>query len=117
MLEFLPIEVREGLDAARRRDQKRKSRLRVQVGDAVFPVLRFWDNGFALDADFSPGKLRGLVDVYDGSRHAFQCLIVASGIENGELVCDFKRATAVTERAPLDFWRDENAPVGYLSRA
>ncbi|MFN3993825.1 MAG: hypothetical protein ACK4IU_13040 [Tabrizicola flagellatus] len=116
MLEFLPIEVREGLDAARKRDQKRRSRLRVQVGDAVFPVLRFWDNGFALDANFSPGKLRGLVDVYDGSRHAFQCLIVASSIENGELVCDFKRATAVTERAPLDFWRDENAPVGYLPR-
>lgn len=117
MLEFLPVEVREGLDAARKRDQKRKSKLRVQVGDAVYPVLRFWDNGFALDADFSPGKLRGLVDVFDGSRHVFQCLIVASSIENGELVCDFKRATAVTERAPLDFWRDENAPVGYLSKA
>lgn len=116
MLEFLPAEVREGLEAARKRDQKRKSRLRVQVGDAVFPVLRFWDNGFALDADFSPGKLRGLVDVYDGSRHAFQCLIFASSIENGELLCDFKRVTAVRERAPLDFWRDENAPVGYLSK-
>ncbi len=117
MLEFLPAEVREGLDAARKRDQKRKSKLRVQVGEAVYPVLRFWDNGFALDADFSPGKLRGLVDVFDGSRHVFQCLIVASGIEHGELVCDFKRATAVTGRAPLDFWRDENAPVGYLSKA
>lgn len=117
MLEFLPAEVREGLDAARKRDRKRKSKLRVQVGEAVYPVLRFWDNGFALDADFSPGKLRGLVDVFDGSRHVFQCLIVASGIEHGELVCDFKRATAVTERAPLDFWRDENAPVGYLSKA
>jgi hypothetical protein len=108
MLEFLPTYVREGLEAARKRDLKRKSRLRVQVGDAVFPVLRFWDNGFALDADFSPGKLRGLVDVYDGSRHV---------IDNCELVCDFKRATAVSDRAPLDFWRDENAPVGYLPKA
>jgi hypothetical protein len=116
MLEFLPKEVREGLEAARKRDHKRKSRLRVEVGDAVYPVLRFWQDGFALDADFSPGKLRGLVDVYDGSRHVFQCLIMASSIENGELVCDFKRATAVTGRAPLDFWRDENAPVGYLPR-
>ncbi|MFN3577119.1 MAG: hypothetical protein ACK4TJ_09095 [Tabrizicola sp.] len=117
MLEFLPKDVLDGLETARRRDQKRKSRLRVHVGDSVFPVLRFWDNGFALDADLGPGKLRGLVDVYDGSRHAFQCLIFASSIENGELVCDFKRATAVTERAPLDFWRDENAPVGYLAKA
>jgi hypothetical protein len=81
MLEFLPKDVREGLEAARKRDLKRKSRLRVQVGDAVYPVLRFWDNGFALDADFSPGKLRGLVDVYDGSRHVFQCLIMASSID------------------------------------
>jgi hypothetical protein len=113
----LPKEVREGLDAARKRDLKRKSRLRVEVGNAVYPVLRFWDNGFALDADFSPGKLRGLVDVYDGSRHVFQCLIVATSIENGELVCDFKRATAVTDRAPLDFWRRDDAPVGYLPKA
>ena len=117
MQEFLPKEVREGLEAARLRDLKKRSRLRVQVGEAVFPVLRFWHDGFALDADLSPGKLRGLVDVYDGSRHVLQCLIMATSIENGELVCDFKRSTAVTERAPLDFWRDENAPVGYLPKA
>jgi len=116
MLEYLPKEVREGLEAARKRDHKRKSRLRVQVGEAVYPVLRFWQDGFALDADFSPGRLRGLVDVYDGSRHVFQCLIMASSLENGELVCDFKRATAVTENAPLDYWRDEKAPVGFLPR-
>jgi hypothetical protein len=116
MLEFLPKEVREGLEAARKTALRRKSRLRVEVGNAVFPVLRFWDDGFALDADLSPAKLRGLVDVYDGSRHVFQCLIVASGIEGGELVCDFKRATAVTDRAALDFWRDENAPVALLTR-
>lgn len=117
MLEFLPNEVREGLEAARKKDLRRKARLRVQVGDAVFPVLRFWDHGFALDADLSPGKLRGLVDVYDGPRHVFQCLIVASGIEDGELVCDFKRATAVSDRAALDFYREDDAPAGYLPRS
>lgn len=116
MLEFLPQEIREGLAAAQKRDQRRKSRLRVQLGDAVFPILRFWHDGFALDADLSPGKLRGLVDVYDGSRHVFQCLIVASSLENGELVCDFKRATAVTDHAPLDFWKDPDAPQGLLPR-
>ncbi|HMS97067.1 MAG: hypothetical protein JNN02_07390 [Tabrizicola sp.] len=117
MFEFLSREVREGLEAARKAALKKKSRLRVEVGDAVYPVLRFWDTGFSLDAEFSPSKLRGLVDVYDGSRHIFQCLIMASTIEDGELVCDFKRATAVSDRAPLDFWRDENAPVGYLPKA
>jgi hypothetical protein len=58
----------------------------------------------------------GLVDIYDGSRHVLQCLIVASEIDAGELVCSFKWATAVTGKAPLDYWRDENAPVGYLPR-
>ena len=116
MLEFLPKEIRDGLEAARKRDLRRKSRLRVQVGEAVFPILRFWDEGFALDAALTP-NLRGLVDVYDGANHIFQCLIVASTAENGELVCDFKRSTAVLDRPALDYWRDENAPVGYLPKA
>lgn len=116
MLEFLPKEIREGLEAARRRDQRRKSRLRVQLGEAVFPILRYWDTGIALDADRTP-RLRGLVDIYDGSRHISQCLIVASTVENGELICEFKRETAASDRAALDFWRDENAPVGLLPRA
>lgn len=116
MLEFLPQEIRDGLDAARKREFARKSRLRVQVGEAVFPVTRFWHDGFALDAALTP-HLRGLVDVYDGSRHIFQCLIVASFIENGDLVCDFKRVTLVSDRVPLDYERDENAPLALLPRA
>ncbi len=116
MLEFLPNEVVEALAAARNREVTRKSRLRVQVGETVFPVLRFWHDGFAMDAAFAT-KLRGLVDVYDGSRHVFQCLIVASTVEHGQLVCEFKRNTAVRDSAPLDYWRDEHAPVGYLPRA
>ena len=116
VLEFLPQDIRDGLDAARKRESRRQSRLRVQVGEAVFPVLRFWHDGFVLDGNLAP-HLRGLVDVYDGANHVFQCLIVASTMENGDLVCDFKRSTAVQDTAPLDFWRDENAPVGYLPRA
>ncbi|HMO06695.1 MAG TPA: hypothetical protein PKD10_03470 [Paracoccaceae bacterium] len=116
MLEFLSQEIRDGLEAARKRALRRKSRLRAQVGDAVFPVLRFWDDGMALDAGMTP-HLRGHVDVYDGSRHLFRCLIVASTVENGEIICDFKRSTAVAASAPLDFWKDENAPAGYLPRS
>ena len=115
MLEFLSKEVREGLEMARKSEQRRKSRLRVQVGEAVFPVLRFWHDGFALDGKLTP-KLRGLVDVYDGARHVFQCLIVASVTEGDEVICDFKRSTLAEDKAPLDYWRDENAPVGYLPR-
>ena len=116
MLEYLPKEIAEGLDMARKREATRKSRLRVQVGEAVFPVLRFWHDGFAMDAEATP-KLRGLVDVFDGGRHIFQCLIVASSQEHGQVVYEFKRSTAVRDQAPLDYWRDENAPIGYLPRA
>ena len=115
MLEFLPNEVRAGLIAAQKRDLKRRSRLRVHVGDNVFPVLRLWEDGLALDAEHAP-HLRGLVDIFDGARHIFQCLIVASGSENGEMICSFKRSTPVTDRAALDFWQDENAPVGFLTK-
>lgn len=116
MLEFLPKEIREGLDLARARGAARKSRLRVQVGDAVFPITRLWHDGFALDAALSP-NLRGHVDIYDGATHISRCLIVASKAENGDLICEFKRATAVSDRAALDYWRDENAPVGFLPKA
>lgn len=116
MLEYLPKEVRDGLEAARLRDLRKRAKLRVQVGEAVFPVLRFWQDGFALDAALSPAQLRGLVDIYDGPRHVFECLIVASALENGELICDFKRATPVSDRAALDYFRAEDAPVGYLPR-
>jgi hypothetical protein len=47
----------------------------------------------------------------------FQCLIITSTNENGELICDFKRSTPIRDRAPLDYWRDENAPAGYLPKA
>jgi hypothetical protein len=115
MLEYLSKEVREGLEMARKRERARKSRLRVQLGEAVFPILRLWDEGFSLDADRAP-RLRGLVDVYDGSRHVWQCLIVASSIEDGELICEFKRITPAEDRPALDFWRDENLPVAYLPK-
>jgi hypothetical protein len=115
MTTFLPKEVRDGLELARKRDLKRKSRLRVAVGDYVFPVLESRDGGFALDIDNAP-KLRGLVDLYDGSRHLYQCLIVASE-EDGHLMrYEFKRSTAATDKAPLDFVREENAPIALLGR-
>ncbi len=111
---FLPKEVREGLEAARKRDLKRKSRLRVHVDDDIFTILRFWENGFAMEED-AP-KLRGLVDIYDGSRHLYQCLIIASSEEDGEMVYEFKRNTQAHDKAPLDFYRDPQTPIALLPR-
>lgn len=115
MTDFLPKEVLEGLAEARRRDRRRKARLRVHAGEDVFIVHRLWDGGFAVDAQDAP-RLRGLVDIFDGARHLWQCLIVASTAENGEMVYEFKRNTVAEDRAPLDFARDADAPIALLSR-
>ncbi|MCV2866844.1 hypothetical protein [Defluviimonas sp. WL0075] len=115
MTDFLPKEVLAGLEEARKRSIRERSRLRVRVGTEIYPIIRFWDDGFALDAD-QVAHLRGLVDIYDGTRHLWQSLIVASEVEAGELICVMKRSTAALDRAPLDYARDENAPVGYLPR-
>ena len=114
MSEFLPKEVREGLEIARKRDQRRRSRLRVKAGDHTFTILRYWDQGFALDKEDVP-HLRGLVDVYDGARHLSQCLIVASEEDADEMVYEFKRETMAAAAPPLDYERDEHAPIALLT--
>ena len=113
MTTFLPKDVREGLERARMRGLKKKSRLRVAVGNEVFPVLEYREGGFSLDLDNAP-KLRGLVDLYDGARHLSQCLIVASEEDGPVMRYEFKRSTAAVDKPPLDFVREEGAPVGLI---
>lgn len=115
MSDFLPKEVREGLELARKRAMARKSRLRVQVGDRVYPLRRLWDDGFSLDAEGAP-LLRGLVDIYDGSRLLYTCLIIASDDQAGEMVYEFKRHTAATDRPARDFYVEDDAPVALIGR-
>lgn len=115
MLEELPEEIRSGLRAARLREARRAARLRLHVGVLVHPILRIWDGGLSLPAEAGP-QLRGRVDVYEGSRHLFQALIVASSEESSEIVCAFKRLTPVSETPPSDYARDPEAPAGLLPR-
>ena len=113
MMTFLPKEIQDGLDQARKRDRRRKARLRVAVGELTFPVLEFREGGFALDIENAP-KLRGLVDLYNGGCHLYQCLIVASEEDGTLMRYEFKRSTAAVDSAPLDFVREPTAPVAYL---
>tara|TARA_E500000178_G_C16532379_1_gene535020 strand:- start:17 stop:493 length:477 start_codon:yes stop_codon:yes gene_type:complete len=113
MSTFLPQDVQAGLDAARIKALRKSSRLKIKTDLESFRVLRLWDNGFSLEAGTAPG-LRGLVDIYDGERHLYECLIIASDEENGEMRFEFKRNTVVTDQAPVDFYRSENAPVALL---
>ncbi|PIE13628.1 MAG: hypothetical protein CSA70_05030 [Rhodobacterales bacterium] len=115
MQDYLPKELREALEAARKQALRRSNRLRIRVGDDIFPVLKLWEGGFALDAGNAP-YLRGLVDLYDGARHKMQCLVIASDREGDEMRYDFKRATPALDSAPLDFVREEDAPVASITR-
>lgn len=115
MSEYLPKEVRAGLELARKANQKKKCRMRVRAGGHDFTILRYWDDGFSLDMCDAP-SLRGLVDVYDGAEHMSQCLIVASAEEAGEMVYEFKRATAVLDKAPLDYSAEPDAPVALIEK-
>lgn len=113
MTTFVPKEVQAGLDSARLASLKSASRLRLSANDRTYPVLRMWKTGFSMDAATAP-RLRGYVDLYDGAIHLFQCLIVASEEEMGEMQFEFKRLTAVSDKAALDFERDETAPVALI---
>lgn len=115
-MEILPKEMLATLRDARQREARRRSRLRVTVGPQTYPVLRRWRGGFAIDAA-QVTQLRGLVDLYDGARQVASCLIIASEVAGGELICLVKRETAVTDRAALDFVCDDSAPVTYLPRS
>ena len=115
MSEYLPEAVRKGLEDARLAMLRRSSRLCVHEGDRIHRVLRLWDGGFSLAAKGAP-NLRGFVDLYDGARHIYQCLVVTSREEEGERVFEFKWNTAVADRPPADFVRESEAPIALIPR-
>ncbi|WP_298839776.1 hypothetical protein [uncultured Roseobacter sp.] len=115
MESVLSKEIQAGLDKARADAARKSSRLRVDIGDKQVPVLRMWKTGFATELGGS--SLRGFVDLYDGSIHMFQCLIVAAEEAPGEMLYEYKRATAVADKAALDFELPEGAPVALITDA
>ena len=103
MYTFLPEAVRQGLEDARKAALRRKDRLSVRDGDATHRIRRLWDGGFALDLKGSD-KLRGHVDIYDGPKHLYQCLVVSAVADDEERVFEFKwliagRGTRVADAA------------------
>lgn len=115
MSTYVSDEVQAGIEAARLKALKKTSRLRVLADDRFHPVLRMWRDGFSVEAETTP-PLRGLVDLYDGANHLYQCLIVADEPKSGEMVYEFKRSTKASDKAPLDFYRDPDSPIALLPR-
>lgn len=116
MTDYLPQAVREGLRQARRASLHRNDRLCIHDGDTVYRVLRFWSDGISIDARHGD-KLRGRVEIYDGARHLYQCLIENGDKQGDEVIFDFKWLHPVTDKAPVDFEQADFVPAGLIARA
>ena len=115
MSDYLPRDLQHQLDAARRQARRNRARRMVHVGDAAFPIFDCTETGFAVDAQDVP-RLRGLVDIFEGPRHLAQALIVASARDGDLMRYEYKRNTAASSEAPVDFERGAAAPAGLLPR-
>ena len=113
MSTYLPKDVLAGLAEAKTATLRKKSRMWVEFDGNMYPVLRMWERGFAMDANAAPA-LRGFVDVFEGGEHKSQCLIIASNEENGELQFEFKRYSSAQERPPLDYAKRHDAPIALI---
>lgn len=104
--DIFPREVREGL-AGRSRPPRRPVRgMRLRVGDAWYPIRSLDETGFDLDLEFAP-KLRGLVEIHDGSTLLRTGLVVATAPSRDVMHYDFKLTTEARRAPPLDYVRAE----------
>jgi hypothetical protein len=113
MSDFLPKSVREELAAAQKLARRRRATRVVHVGDEAYPILEMSERGFSVDAEDAP-HLRGFIDIYDGPRHLYQALIVASEQDGDLMRYEFKRNTAAKTRAPVDFETPGEEVAGLL---
>lgn len=114
MSTYMSQEVLAGLRSAQKSALKKSSRLRVSAGEDTYPVTTMKNGGFSVLIEDAP-KLRGFVDLYDGTRHLSQCLIIASEEIGGQMHYEYKRETAAAGQPPADYYREANAPIGYIA--
>lgn len=112
---FFSKEIQAGLEQARASSLKKASRIRLNAAGKLYPVLRLWKTGFAMQV--GAPDLRGRVDIYDGSLHLFHCLIVTSEEDADERRYEFKHVTAASDKAAVDYERAENAPAALIEDA
>lgn len=95
-------EMLRSIRPAKRAKRQVETGLRLVSPSGTCLIQRMWDNGCVLAYEDTP-QLRGYVDIYDGDRHMFQCLIVAAEHDGDRVRCTFKRLTAVRMSAPVDY--------------
>ena len=110
----LSPDVLAGLQRARTEARHKSKRLRVCVEGQEFPILRMWDGGFALSAEDAM-HLRGTVEVRDGARDLYECLIICFEQDGHEITYEVKRLQRADGERPLDFVRPDDAPIALLT--
>lgn len=115
MSEYLPKEIRDQLAAAQTTRKRKRATRSVHIADEAFAILDMSDDGFSVEAATTPG-LRGLIDIYEGPRHLYQALIIASEQDGDAMRYEFKRNTAASTRPALDFEVEADRPIGLLSK-
>ena len=110
---FLSPEVQAGLRSAQEKALRRSTRLSVHVGNEAHRIDKLWDGGFEIAKDRDP-KLRGSIDIYDGPKHLFRALIIYSELEGENMRYEFKQVSQASGQAPVDFVREETAPIALL---
>lgn len=109
---YLPKAVIEALQDARV-PSRPSAPLTLKAGDVEVPVIELTERGFAVAT--GPGiVLRGHVDIYRGSEHIRRGLIVASAVEPGRTLFEFKQQSSCNATQPLDFV-DQRDNDGLLS--
>ena len=116
MSPFLPKSIIDELALARQRTRRKRATWAVHVGEHVFPILDFGENGFVIDINHGP-RLRGLVDIYEGPRHLYEALIVATAQDGDVMRYEFKRNTAAATTPALDFAAREDSLILLLPKA
>lgn len=111
---YISPDVVEDLQRAKAKEAKRKARFCVHVGDNVYPILRLTHNGFVVSAESTP-HLRGLVDVYDGPAHLWQCLIVRADKVGNTVGYEYKRNVRPVTGPVCDYAEDREKPIALLS--
>ncbi len=108
----LPDEIARAL--VRKADRARAARrLRVETGDAWYPVRRHWRGGFALSRAHG-NRLRGYVDLYEGPRHVMRCLILAARDAGEEIEFEVQEVNPVAAGPAADHVRAVPQPAGLL---
>lgn len=114
MSTYISKEMHEALAASRKAQARGKVRFRAEVSGQRVGILELHETGFtALKRDGQ--HMRGFVDIYEGSRHLYQALIVASEEGFDDIRYEFKRLTAAHAHQPRDYVETRDEVVALLT--